>query len=277
MKHFMQHTVFIKNRHNLNVRVCIDVPEETDTYSGLVFINPGLGSQHKKPEFRTISNIACSYGYVAVSFDPTHSFGESDGLYEDATFTNYYEDLEDVIRWASINLNSEIQKNVYVEPFILVGHSLGGMSVAYFTENHPEKVKALAPLSMTISGALSIEARQPEEIQEWKEKGFQSRRRSSGAEIRLKWSHMEDRLKYNLLDYAQNVHVPLLMIVGEDDPVTPPRHQKLFFDAVRTPDEEKEMYVIPGAGHELGKSDVLPKLAHIFDSWIQKFTRINNI
>jgi hypothetical protein len=35
-----------------------------------------------------------------VLFDTTHSFGESGGNYEDATTTQYYQDLEDVISWA---------------------------------------------------------------------------------------------------------------------------------------------------------------------------------
>ena len=40
----------------------------------------------------------------------------------------------------------------YGEPFVLVGHSLGGISTALFAENYPDKVKALAPISTVVSG-----------------------------------------------------------------------------------------------------------------------------
>lgn len=270
----MQHSLYIQNRHNLRIFVCVDVPE-SKTAHGLAFIMPGLGSQHKKPEFRSFAEIMNSFGYIVVSLDPTHSFGMSDGLYEDATFTNYREDLEDVIEWARIHLDSIVGRAVYSEPFVLVGHSLGGMSVAYIAERYPKKIKALAPLSMTISGALSAEARGEDEMKKWKDEGFQFGKRSSGDQIRLKWSHMEDRFKYDMLQDAQKVSAPLLMIVGENDPVTPPRHQKLFFDTVSTSVDEKEIHIISGAGHELGKTDVLPAVKEIFRIWFSKIAKDN--
>ena len=273
------HKIFIKNRDGLNVRVCIDSPlNEVTAQKGLVFIMPGLGSYHTKPEFRAIAEIFMRHGYTSVSFDPTHSFGESDGEYADATFTGYAADLEDVIGWASKELDTFARKqnlNIkYSEPFILVGHSLGAMSVAYYAERFPQKVKALAPLSMAISGALSVEARSPEEIENWKTLGYQENTRTSGEVNRLNWSHMEDRLKYDLLkdESALKIKMPLLMIVGESDPMTPPKHQQLFFDAVATPVDKKELHVLVNEAHDirhnLGRADVLPEVKEIIEKWV---------
>lgn len=257
--------IFIKNRNNLNVRVCIDAPtlDEKTFQKGLAFIMPGLGSQHKKPEFRALAEILTRHGYVAISFDPTHSFGESDGLYEDATFTNYASDLEDVIEWASKNFKTE-------EPFILVGHSLGAMSAAYYTERFPEKVKALAPLSATISGKLSMDVRSTEEIEKWKNLGYQETVGSSGEVRKLKWSHMEDRLTYDLLEKTEQIRVPLLMLVGDLDPLTPPRHQQLLFDAVATSAGDKELHIIKNADHNIGTPDTLVQVKEIFEKWLVK-------
>lgn len=278
--------VFIKNRNNLNVRVCIDMPvlDENNFQKGLAFIMPGLGSQHKKTEFRALAEILTRHGYVAISFDPTHSFGESDGLYEDATFTNYASDLEDVIEWASKNLE-EFEQNptdrpntanrvnaTYVEPFILVGHSLGAMSVAYYTERFPEKVKALAPISTTVSGKLSIEARPAEEIEKWKNLGYQETVRSNGEVRRLKWSHMEDRLTYDLLEKAEQIKAPLLMLVGDLDPLTPPRHQQLLFDVVATSAEDKELHIVKNADHNIGTPETLAQVKDIFEKWLIKIS-----
>ena len=275
--------IFIKNRNNLNIRVCIDAPilDETASQKGLAFIMPGLGSQHKKSEFRALAEILTRLGYVAISFDPTHSFGESDGLYEDATFTNYASDLEDVIEWASKKpdgfkpdaTNTANTINVtYVEPFILVGHSLGAMSVVYYTERFPEKVKALAPISTTVSGKLSIEARPAEEIEKWKNLGYQETVRSNGEVRRLKWSHMEDRLTYDLLEKAEQIRVPLLMLVGDLDPLTPPRHQQLLFDAVATSAEDKEFHIIKNADHNIGTPETLSQVKEIFEKWLVKIS-----
>lgn len=286
--------IFIKNRNNLNVRVCIDTPTLDENISqkslqkGLAFIMPGLGSQHKKSEFRALAEILTRHGYVAISFDPTYSFGESDGLYEDATFTNYASDLEDVIEWASKNLN-EFGLNTtntvdtiisqktdanptikYIEPFILIGHSLGAMSVVYYTERFPEKVKALVPISTTVSGKLSIDARPAEEIEKWKNIGYQETVRSNGEVRKLKWSHMEDRLKYDLLEKAKQIKAPLLMLVGDLDPLTPPQHQQVLFDAVTTPAVDKELHIIKNADHNIGTPETLAQVKEIFEKWLVK-------
>lgn len=264
--------LFIKNRKNQNVRVCIDapIPGEMNPQKGLAFIMPGLGAHHNKLRFRSMAKILTLHGYVVISFDPTNSVGESDGNYADATFTNYYEDLEDVIGWAKENLSNE-SSSLYMEPFILVGHSLGGMGVTLYTEKYPERVKALAPLSATISGKLSIEARPKEEIEKWRTLGYQEKvRRSNGQVNKLKWSHMEDRLKYDNLVDAQNIKVPVLMIVGENDPVTPPKHQQLLFDALGTAENKKELHVVKNADHEASSEESLPQVLDIFEKWLCK-------
>lgn len=283
--------LFIKNRSNLRILVKVDFPVGLPTglypypaeAKGLAFIMPGLGSQHKKPEFRALAEILTRHGYIAISFDPTHSFGESDGLYEDATFSTYASDLEDVIEWASkdfdtwvqsqsatLSADLDIESIKYSEPFILVGHSLGAMSTVYFAERFPEKVKALAPLSATISGKLSLEVRDPKELEEWKTLGYQEQKRSSGEVSRLKWSHMEDRLKYDVLTDASKINMPLLMLAGELDPLTPPKHQQLLFDAVSTSAGDKEFHIIKNADHNIGREDILPKVKEIFEEWLVK-------
>jgi alpha-beta hydrolase superfamily lysophospholipase len=312
------HKIFIKNRDGLNVRVCIDVPinlindmklhTRPTSQKGLVFIMPGLGSYHTKPEFRALAEICTRHGYIAISFDPTHSFGESEGEYADATFTGYASDLEDVIEWASKHLDAwaldEFGKQIlnltegridnentnttskstsgatrltiYTEPFILIGHSFGAMSCAYFAERFPQKVKALAPLSTTISGKLSIEARPAEEVEKWKRLGYQETIRTDGSVHKLKWSHMEDRLKYDLLKdaSASKITMPVLMIVGTNDPLTPPTHQQLFYDAIVAPANQKELHILDNGahdiGHSLGRADVLPQVKVIFESWLNK-------
>ncbi len=229
---------FIKNRKNQNMVVLI---EEIANPKGLVFIMHGLGGFKEQPHLQTIAEAFKENNYNIIRFDTTNTFGESDGNYEDATATNYYQDLEDVIKWAG-------KQSWYQEPFVLVGHSLGGGCVAYYAQNFPKKVKALAPISTVVSGELSFEADDKKELEEWKKTGWQIRESNSklGVIKKLKWSHMEDRLKYDLLKKVDKLIMPVLLIVGEDDEPTPVKHQEILYQKLP---REKELHIIKGAEH----------------------------
>lgn len=198
-----------------------------------------------------------------VRFDTTNTLGESDGDYADATATNYYVDLEDVIAWAK-------QQRWYLEPFILVGHSISGMCVALYAENYPEKVKALAPISTVVSGALSMQSKKASgELDEWQKTGWRiTKSESKPGEIkRLKWSHMEDRLKYDLLPRVDKLTMPVLMIVGELDDSTLPEQQQILFDRLLG---KKEIHIIKGAPHTFKDLNHLEEIKKIFKDWIVK-------
>ncbi|MEK6910990.1 MAG: alpha/beta fold hydrolase [Nanoarchaeota archaeon] len=251
--------IFIKNRKDQKVCVVID---EIKNPKGLAFIIHGLGSNKDRPSITAIAKVLNECNYNVIRFDTTNTFGESDGSIEDATITNYYEDLEDVITWASSN-------SWYKEPFILVGYSLGGICITLYAEKYPEKVKALAPLSTIISGKLSFQTKSKEEFEEWKTKGWKYHANSSNPEIKkkLKWSHMEDRLKYDVLPNANRLKMPVLMIVGDKDTSTPLNQQKVLYEKLTG---KKEIHIIKGAPHSFKEEEHIKERNEIFKSWIKK-------
>lgn len=222
----------------------------------------GQSGFKEQPHVRTFIDAFLEKGFTVVSFDVANTIGESEGNASDATITSYYEDLVDVVKW------SESQE-WYEEPFALAGHSLGGICSALYAENHPSKVKALAPISTVVSGKLSYEAHPKEELKEWKRTGWQIKHSKSkpGVTIRLPWSNMEDRLKYDLLKKAGQLTMPVLLIVGEKDDGTPPKHQKLLFDAIPG---NKELHVIRDAPHTFREKAQLDEIKYIFLKWIDK-------
>lgn len=251
---------FIKNRKNQKIAVIV---EENQDRKGLAFVMHGLGGFKEQPHLRAMAEAFKENGYTTVLFDTTNTLGESDGSYEDATTTNYYEDLEDVVKWAGT-------QNWYEEPFVLVGHSLGGICVALFAENYPEKVKALAPISAVVSGRLSVERPKHKEIEEeWRRTGYKTEesRSKPGMIKKLKWSHIEDRLRYDLLPKVNRLIMPVLLIVGENDDSTPPEHQKILYDALPRP---KELHVIKNAPHTFREEAHLQEIKRIFDNWLKK-------
>lgn len=271
--------IFIKNRKGQKIAVVVEKPdfpspafqasspargEENNEKNakGLAFVMHGLGGFKEQLHIRVIAEAFLENGYTTVSFDTTNSIGESEGKYEDATTTNYYADLEDVIKLSE-------SQSWYQEPFVLAGHSLGGFSVVYFSENYPSKVKAVAPVSAMISGKLSIETKKySERLDEWKKTGWLETESVSkpGFIKRLPWSHIEDRFKYDLLSDANRLTMPVLLIVDSEDDACPVEYQKMLFNALT---DKKEFQIIQGAPHTFRAPEHLRELKEIFDKWIK--------
>jgi len=258
-KKMKEEKIIIKNRKKKKIVILLN---SVKNQKGLAFIMHGLGGFKEQVHIKTFAETLNELEYTVVRFDTTNTIGESEGKYEDATATNYYEDLEDVIKWAK-------KKDWYEEPFVLVGHSLGGICTTLYAENHPKKVKALAPISTVVHGRLSFEIRTKEEIERWKRTGWEEHesRSKPGVIKRLRWSFVEDISKYDLLKKVDKLTMPVLMIVGSEDDRTPVKHQQILFD--KLPDK-KEFHVIKGAPHTFREKKHLEEIKKIFKNWIKK-------
>jgi pimeloyl-ACP methyl ester carboxylesterase len=252
---------FIQNRSHKKLCVMVKGPTQPKK---LVFIMHGLGGSKDEQPIPSVAEAFADRGFLVVSFDTTNSFGESEGDYADATVTNYYADLEDVIHWAA-------QQPWYVEPFILCGHSLGGICTTLFAENYPDKVKALVPIATVVSGKLSLEAHalfpEKDHLEKWQQRGVRISKRHDGSQAKLKWSHMEDRLQYDLLTKAHRLTMSVLIIVGENDNRTPPTHQKILFDHLPG---KKELHIIAGAHHTFNRPHERQELKQFIANWLDQ-------
>lgn len=247
----------IKNRKGEKIVVQLD---GIDNKSGLVFVMHGLGGFKEQPHIKAIAEAFLDNNYVTVRFDTTNTFGESDGSYEKATITNYYEDLEDVIKWTS-------GQNWYQEPFCLAGHSLGGICITLYAQNYPDKVKSLIPVSSVISGKLSEQIMNSKELEEWEQTGWHERMSFDGKRLkRLPWSHMTDRLKYDLLPGASRLTMPVLLIVGEKDDTTPSKYQQLLFNKLPG---GKKLHIIKGAGHNFRSEEQIIEVKNTIKDWVK--------
>jgi uncharacterized protein len=247
----------IKNRKGEKLVILIDAIENQ---KGLVFVMHGLGGNKEKPTVKALMQGFVENNLTCIRFDTTNSFGESDGEYEKATVTNYSEDLEDVIEWAKT-------QPWYQEPFYLTGHSLGGMSILLYAEKYPEKVKGLVPASSVISGELSLDTERykgNDILKNWKETGWY-KRESYGKIKNLPWSHMEDRFKYNILENANKLTMPVLLIVGELDDGCPPKHQKLLYEKLPG---KRELHIVKGAPHSFDKKEEHEDIIKTIKEWL---------
>ncbi len=252
----------IKNRRDLKIIGKILKPENP---IGLSFVMHGLGGYKEELHIDLMANTLFENNYIVINFDATNSRGESEGKYEDATMQLHYEDLVDVINWAKT-------QTWYKEPFILAGHSMGGYAVARYAEEFPLEVKGVFPFGAVFSGKDCFETYKKlrtEELSDWKETGWTYRTSKSKPEFEMKlpWSHMEERLKHDLKPMADKITMPILFVAGENDSSCPPSDQKKFYDLL--PETTvKEFHIVKGVGHVFRESEHLNELKEIFNNWL---------
>ena len=256
---------FIKNRSNKKISIFAKI---FDNSKGLVFVMHGLGGSKEQEHIKTFGEAFSEKEINTVFFDTTNSYGESEGDYKQATITNYYQDLEDVISWSS-------NQTWYQEPFYLVGHSIGGFCISYFTQNNPQKVLAIAPISPLVSGKQSEEAYKKynlEEFTNWQKAGWLIKPSTTlkGVIKELPWSYFEEQLKYDLDIKIEKIKCPILLIVGENDKSTPSEHIEEFYNKL---DCIKELHIIKNAPHTFIEKAYLQEIKNIFSNWIDTLSK----
>ena len=63
--------------------------------------------------------------------------------------------------------------------------------------------------------------------------------------------------------------MPVLLIVGDQDNSTPPKHQKIFFDKLPS---KKEFHIIKDAPHTFKNIEHLNEIKEIIKKWINSIT-----
>lgn len=258
----------IKNRHGLKLVIQVDAPEKPQN---LVFIQPGQGGIIEQNHIEAFALAFLDNSFRVVRFDPTHSVGESEGNIKDVTYTGYIEDLEDVINWART-------QSWFQQPFALCGHSMGGLSTCWYAEHHPDEILLLAPISTTVNYELYLPTMDDDFLKQWQKKGYYESPSNSkpGVIKRVGIQVLEDMKKYNLMEKAGNLSMPVLLMSGENDQPTPYRHQKLLFKAI--PNKNKKLVKIENADHNFrGSGDDAKKLEevkNIISIWLRAMNRL---
>ncbi len=248
----------IQNSFGQKIAVFI---ETSTPQIGLLFLMHGFSGFKEQTHIQTIADVFIENGYTVVRFDCRYAFGESDGETIDATETSYYEDLETVIQWAK-------GQAWYQEPFVLAGHSLGGMTVTRYAETNPMQVKALIPFAPVVSGDLQLALHSPEELKEWKKIGYiETESKSKPGKLKRKsWKLMMDMAKYDLLKKGDALTMPTLLIVGAEDELTPVNQIQMLYEKI--PNEKKQLTIVPGAEHTFRTLEHLGQLNKTVSDWI---------
>ncbi len=262
----MSQTFKISNRQKLDLVIEVDEPAQP---KGLVFIAHGLKGTRNQPHIQAFKRAFLANDFRVVRFDATHSVGESDGSLEDVTFDSYVHDLEDVIDWAR-------QQKWFTQPFALCGHSMGAQSTGWYGAAHPEEISMLLPMAPVINFELYSQTHSSTELAEWQQSGTKQLTSSMYPNkiLYVKYALIDSLKRYNLLDVADKLTMPLLNIVGSEDQPCRPAHQQLFMEAVKS--HQKELKIIDGLEHSYrnAKTDKvdtgLSEVETIVRDWIKQ-------
>jgi pimeloyl-ACP methyl ester carboxylesterase len=119
-----------------------------------------------------------------------------------------------------------------------------------------------------VSGKLSQEALNSQVFANWKSTGWREEEHHSrpGFIKKTPWSHMEDRLKYDVLPQANKLTMPVLLVVGDKDESTPPSSQQKLFDMLPG---KKELHLIKDSPHTFVEPQHLKEVQKILEQWIE--------
>lgn len=257
----------VLNRDNIKLAVQIDKPNVKP--KGTAFLAHGLGGFMEQKIIHNFMDVFLEKGYQTVRWDAANTIGESGGKMEEVTPTSYIYDLEDVLNWAK-------EQVWYIEPTILCGHSLGGISSLIYSEKYPSNIDGVFAVASVVSGKLDHEIFGKETLEEWKKVGFFDRISNSkpGTVIRTQWKYAEDILKYDAVKNANKLTMSINIIVGDKDIHTPLTHQEILFKAL--PTGNKWLHIVPGAYHSFRTEEESEGLKKALADSIYNFETANS-
>lgn len=256
----------ITNRRGQTMYVRYEKPA-TEEIKGLAIIQHGYSGSMDQPHIVGMVRTFQKNGFSTLALDCTNCFNPSDGKIEDATIETHLHDLYDAIDWAKT-------QEWFTSPFAIAAHSLGGYTILDYAENHPEEISMIFPCCTVTNGSKLAEANEknmPEGLfKKWKETGWLEIVSWDGSEKRGKrpFSWQTEMKDYDVIERAENLTMPVLMVVGTNDIPTPPEHHLDMYGEI--PGDKKEMHIIPGADHNFLKPEHRRKMEEILDAWLKK-------
>ncbi len=206
---------------------------------GLAVLCPGYLDSKDYDHLLSLANDLADLGYTTVRFDPIGTW-ESEGDISDYTVTQYLDDVKSVIEHMLSYEN--------YEKIILCGHSMGGfISILYaIRDTRISVVLAIMP-PYSIMQVFNNEM-----LQKWEKEGFRVyfKEISNSQEMKkfnVPYPDVENLKQYNVLNEAENLKIPLILVAGELDTLISPENVRLIYDNANEP---KQFILLKGVHHE---------------------------
>lgn len=230
----MEKHVFIPNKKGLKLAAVVHKPDGEGKFPGVIVLH-GFGGRKDDPHIRVLCEDLAKASFAAIRFE-TAGMGESEGSAEEFLLSNYYNDVDVIFEYFS-QLDF-----VDTNRIGLAGHSLGAvLTLLYAAKNIG--IKALCAISPAVKFS---NVHLDTTMEEWKEKGFYSKKKPNGEIVHIPYAFVEDADKAEVLELVRSLIQPKLIIVGTADEVVDPQETQEIYEHAAEP---KELVEMEGLGH----------------------------
>lgn len=203
------------NRDGKRMPATLQLPD--GDAKGTVIVLHGIGGWRNQLLLTKVAEYLQGQGYIVFRFDESDGVAAPDADFFHNTTSHYMRDLEDVIAHLK-------KKSGFKEPFVLVGHSMGGLLATWYASLHPREVKRLILLAPAISLTSMWWMQLPWALMyivrgHWRLLGIDKKRFLLGPN----W--LRDFGKLNGYKFAKNISVPTLIISAEKDYTVAKAHE----------------------------------------------------
>jgi putative redox protein len=232
----------------------LDLPDEGEPVAYAVFAHC-FGCTKNLKTMGYLDRALTEARVAVLRFDFT-GLGESEGEFEDTTFTS---NVSDVVSAA------EFLAERYAAPRLLIGHSLGGAAVIQAARQIPSAaavVTIAAPAEFShlrntiISQAPEIEETGEAEVE------------LAGRRFHIKKQFVDDLERRSMAEVVGSLRLPLLALHAPEDDIVPIEAAERIFEMARQP---KSLVALDRADHLLLRLEDAEYAGRIIACWFGRY------
>ena len=202
---------------------------------------------------RKTSETLAKEGFLVLRFDIAGN-GESEGKFEEATYSKEMEDLDSAISFLA-------SKGVITVG--VIGHSMGA-AVSILHSAKDERVKSLCVLGSPAETTI-IKELFPKEKQEEIEKKGKATITMFAKDFVITKEFIDDAKRHSIQQALKQFKRPFCIIHGDNDDVVPVENAKKLFEYASEP---KHLHIVKGADHFFSKQ--IDEVEKIIVDWFKE-------
>lgn len=241
-----------KNGYKLSAKLELPLAAKPDAYA--VFAHVFTGNKSLSAT-RHISRALTLNGIAVLRFDFT-GLGESEGDFSDTNFTSNVEDLLAACRFL---------RDHYVEPSIIIGHSLGG-AASVFAASKVDAIKAVATIG-TPSEPEHVMHLLTSKIEDIEATG-KANVNIGGREFTIKKQFLDDLRAKNMYDTIRSMNKALLVLHSPQDLVVEIENAAQIYHAAKHP---KSFVTLNRADHMLTNKNDAYYVGNMIATWAKRY------
>lgn len=231
----MDQKINFLNSRGENIAGLLNIASKADDLKNPIVIVCHGFSSNKYGSAGDLSNRLNKAGISSLRFD-FWGHGESDGNFEDITLSEGVDDILAALKF----LTSKEYSNIG-----LLGTSFGG-ACAIVAASKITGLKALGLRSPVADyGERAMMTMTPEQIGDWREKGFSIYTSGDGRQLKLKYNFYNDFKNNKGFEAAKNIKIPTCIIHGSKDESVPIELSKKLHKII----VNSKLHIISGADH----------------------------